>query len=206
MAAFGLAAWVYLIAARGNFWREFVRREPDCTRTKPVTPLPSVLAVIPARDEAAVVGYAVASVADQRYAGYFHILLVDDGSSDGTAEVARAAVPPGLLTVVPARPLPPGWTGKLWAVAEGIRQAPFEPDFLLLTDADIVHSPENLTKLAARMAEGNDLVSFMAMLECGPPPSARSSRHSCSSSFWCSRLHGFAVRVIGLPRPREAVS
>jgi hopene-associated glycosyltransferase HpnB len=142
------------------------------------------------------VGYAVASVANQRYAGRFHILLVDDGSSDGTVQAARAAAPPSLLSVVPARPLPPGWTGKLWAVAEGIRQAPFEPDFLLLTDADIVHSPENLTKLAAHMGEGNDLVSFMAMLECRtvaeralipafvffffllyPPAWIRSSRH-----------------------------
>jgi hopene-associated glycosyltransferase HpnB len=187
---------VYLTAARGSFWREFVRREPDGHANKTVTPLPSVLAVMPARDEAAVVGHAVASLAVQRYAGRFHILLVDDGSSDGTVQSARAAAPPALLSVVPARPLPPGWTGKLWAIAEGIRQAPFEPDFLLLTDADIVRSPENLTKLAAHMAEGNDLASFMAMLECRtlaeralipafvffffllyPPAWIRSSRH-----------------------------
>jgi glycosyltransferase involved in cell wall biosynthesis len=103
------------MAARGDFWREFVRWEPNGHGKKSVVPSPSVLAVIPARDEAAVVGRAVASVADQRYAGRFHIVLVDDGSSDGTAQAARAAAPPGLLTVVPARPLPPGWTGKLWA-------------------------------------------------------------------------------------------
>ena len=125
--------------------------------------------MIPARDEAALVGRSVASVADQRYAGRFHIVLVDDGSSDDTAAVARAAAPPALLTIVRARPLPAGWTGKLWAIAEGIREAPFVPDFLLLADADIVHAPENLNMLAARMAEGYDLVSFMAMLSCRTP-------------------------------------
>lgn len=201
MAAFGLAAWVYLIAARGNFWREFVRGGPSEHAKKICGPLPSVLAVIPARDEAVVVGKAVASLANQRYGGRFHIVLVDDGSSDGTAEAARASAEPGLLTVVAARPLPAGWTGKLWAIAEGIRQAPFEPDFLLLTDADIVHSPENLTTLAARMAEGNDLVSLMVMLECRsraeralipafvffffllyPPAWVRSSRHGTAAA------------------------
>ena len=143
-AAFGLAAWVYLIAARGNFWREFARPEPDVPVKSPAAFPPSVLAVIPARNEAAVVGRSVASLADQRYAGRFHIVLVDDGSSDETAAAAREAAPPALLTIVRARPLPAGWTGKLWAMAEGIREAPFAPDFLLLTDADIVHSPENL--------------------------------------------------------------
>src|SRR5215467_10591165 len=110
-AAFGLAAWVYLIAARGSFWREFVRREPNGHAKQSVVPLSSVIAVMPARDEAAVVGNAVASLADQRYNGRFHIVVVDDGSSDGTAEAARAAARPALLTAVPARPLPPGWTG-----------------------------------------------------------------------------------------------
>lgn len=168
-AAFGLVAWVYLIAARGNFWREFARPEPDWPAKNPAAFPSSVLAIIPARNEAAVVGRSVASVADQRYAGRFHIVLVDDGSSDETAAAARAAAPPALLTIVRARPLPAGWTGKLWAIAEGIREAPFAPDFLLLTDADIVHSPENLKTLAALMAEGNDLVSFMAILSCRTP-------------------------------------
>ena len=200
-AAFGSAAWLYLIAARGSFWREFSRREPDDPANTPTAPPPSVLAVIPARNEAHVVGGPVASVASQRYAGRFHIVLVDDGSSDETAAAARAAAPPALLTVVRARPLPGGWTGKLWAIAEGIRAAPFAPDLLLLTDADIVHSPENLQNLTARIAEGNDLVSFMATLSCRspaeralipafvffffllyPPAWVRSSRHSLAGA------------------------
>ena len=98
---------VYLIAARGNFWREFVRGESSEHAKISAVPLPSVLAVIPARDEAAVVGKAIASLADQRYSGRFHIVVVDDSSSDGTAQAARAAAPPALLTVVSARPLPP---------------------------------------------------------------------------------------------------
>ena len=164
--AFALAAWLYLLAFRGGFWREFRQGPNDSHVPAAAAPLPSVLAVIPARNEAAFVDRAVSSVANQRYPGRFHIVLVDDDSSDGTAEAARAAAPPALLTIVRARSLPSGWTGKLWAIAEGIRQAPFEPEFLLLTDADIVHPPENLTTLVARAAEGYDLVSYMATLEC----------------------------------------
>lgn len=216
-AAFGFAAWVYLIAVRGNFWREFIQGEPSEDANISAVPLPSVLAVIPARDEAAVVGKAVASLANQRYSGRFHIVLVDDGSSDGTSQAARASARPALLTVVAARPLPPGWTGKVWAIAEGIRQAPFEPDFLLLTDADIVHSPENLTTLTALMAEGNDLVSLMVMLECRssaeralipafvffffllyPPAWIRSSRHrTAGAAGGCILIRHTTLERIG---------
>src|SRR5689334_2295297 len=118
-----------------------MRREQTAV-VESLAPLPSVLAVIPARDEAAVVGRAVASLADQRYAGRFHMIVADDGSSDGTPQVARDAASSDVLTVVSAGPLPAGWTGKLWAIAEGIRQAPFQPDYILLTDADIVHGDD----------------------------------------------------------------
>ena len=126
------------------------------------------MAVVPARDEVEVVGRAIASLAAQRPPGYFHIILVDDHSSDGTAAAAESAAPRGLLTVVPAAPLPSGWTGKLWAVAEGVRHvAPHRPDYLLLTDADIVHPPDNAATLAARaQSENYDLVSYMATLGC----------------------------------------
>ena len=160
-----LAIWLYLIALRGGFWREF-SREQEAPAPQPATASSAILAIIPARDEADVVARAVASLARQQYTGRFHIVLVDDESSDGTAEAARSAAPPALLTVVRARPLPAGWTGKLWAIAEGIRQAPFVADALLLTDADIVHPPDNLKVLSGRMAEGYDLVSFMATLAC----------------------------------------
>ena len=156
-----LAAWVYLLVARGGFWLEFARRK----RPPQAQSAPSIIAVIPARNEAEVVGETIRSLAAQCYSGPFHIILVDDHSTDGTAEIARAAAPPGILTVIPSAQLPPGWTGKLWAVSQGVRAAAdFAPDFLLLTDADIVHPPDNLETLTAR-AEC-DLVSYMATLEC----------------------------------------
>jgi hopene-associated glycosyltransferase HpnB len=129
------------------------------------------VAIVPARDEADVVGRAIASLAAQRPPGYFHIILVDDHSTDGTGAIAAAAAPRDLLTVVSAAPLPPGWTGKLWAVAEGVRHAaPLQPDYLLLTDADIVHPQDNAATLAARAeSENYDLVSYMATLACRTP-------------------------------------
>jgi len=162
--AAAVAVWLYLLWGRGGFWR---MRDAPRELASP-DPAPAIVAVVPARNEAAVVGRAIASLAGQQYPGRFHIVLVDDVSSDGTADIARAAAPPGILTVVQAGPLPAGWTGKLWAMAEGVRRAAaFQPDYLLLTDADIVHPPDNLAVLAAR---GRcDLVSYMATLSCRTP-------------------------------------
>jgi hopene-associated glycosyltransferase HpnB len=164
LAATGaLAVWLYLLLARGRFWLEFAR--PPQHEPRAMAASPPVVAIIPARDEAAVVARAIASLAAQQYSGPFHIVLVDDHSTDGTAAAARAAAPASLLTVIDAAPLPPGWTGKLWAVEEGIRHAAaFDPEFYLLTDADIVHPSDNLRTLTAHA--GCDLVSYMATLEC----------------------------------------
>ncbi|MGA2117355.1 MAG: glycosyltransferase [Bryobacteraceae bacterium] len=164
-AYLALAIWVYLVVGRGGFWRERAPAPPalDASRKSP-----SVVAVVPARNEAGVVEKAIASLAAQRYPGAFHIVLVDDSSSDGTAEAARAAAPSERLSVIRADAPPAGWTGKMWAVAAGVRRAArFEPEYYLLTDADIVHAPDNLAGLAAR-AEGSgyQLVSYMATLEC----------------------------------------
>ncbi len=159
-----VAIWVYLLAGRGAFWR--IRE--DRAESKLPAAAPSVAAVIPARNEAETVGLAVTSLAAQKYPGEFHIVVADDASNDGTAKVARSAAPAGLLTVLPAGPLPQGWTGKLWAVAQGLRQV--RPDYYLLTDADIVHSPDNVAALVSRAAAGDyDLVSYMAMLRCESP-------------------------------------
>ena len=164
-----LAIWLYLLFFRGGFWREFSRRSPHPVEDSPTAA--RIVAVVPARDEADVVGRAIASLAAQQAPGYFHIVLVDDHSSDGTARVAADAAPRDLLTVVTANPLPSGWTGKLWAVSEGVRHAAeLRPDFVLLTDADIVHSPDTVAHLAARaQVEGHDLVSYMATLACLTP-------------------------------------
>jgi len=168
-AAATLALWLYLIFFRGGFWREFLNRAAP-PEGPPRSP-PRIVAIIPARNEAATITRAVASLAAQHYPGIFHIVVVDDDSTDGTAEAARSAATPDVLTVVHAAPLPAGWTGKLWAISEGLRRsARFHPHYLLLTDADIVHPAGTLEDLAARAAAGPyELVSFMATLECRSP-------------------------------------
>jgi hopene-associated glycosyltransferase HpnB len=160
------AIWLYLLLFRGGFWR----LRPEAAPGAP--PPRSVLAVIPARDEAACVGRAIASLFAQRYPSALRIVLVDDHSSDGTATIATAAAGDACaadrFTVAAAKPLPPGWTGKLWAVSQGIEIARrFNPDYLLLTDADIEHAPTNVADLVARAEQGGyDLVSLMVRLNC----------------------------------------
>ncbi len=161
------AIWFYLILFRGRFWLI------DPAATPAAAPPPrSVVAVIPARDEAAVIGGAIASLLAQDYAGRLNIVIIDDHSGDGTAAIARAAAEAangsGRVTVAAAEPMPAGWTGKLWAVRQGIAiAAAMEPYYLLLTDADIVHAPDNLRRLVARAETGGyDLVSLMVRLHC----------------------------------------
>jgi hopene-associated glycosyltransferase HpnB len=171
LAALSLLMWLYLLLGRGFFWRE-----PLIAESGAATPgeVPPVVAVVPARDEAAAVGRAVASLLRQDYPGEFRVILVDDRSSDGTAGIARqAAAESGAaerLTIVPGAPLQPGWTGKLWAVEQGWREAALllpEAAFVLLTDADIEHHPENLRELVARAGRDRlDLASLMVRLHC----------------------------------------
>jgi len=169
LAAVSLAIWLYLLLARGGFWRERPRSGP---RQSPRWP--AVVAIIPARDEAETIGETVASLLRQRYPGRLTIVLVDDHSSDGTAaaalEAASALGAEDRLTIVGARPLPSGWTGKLWAVAEGLRQVAGHGDaaeLVLLTDADIAHHADNLAELVARVEDGGlDLASLMVKLNC----------------------------------------
>ena len=162
LGGLAVAIWLYLLFGRGFFWR---LRETDLGGA----PAPRRVAVlIPARNEAQVVGRAIQSLVEQDFPGPFHIFLIDDHSSDGTAEAARAAAGSSLLTVTAARPLTGGWTGKLWALAEGIRRAEsFQPEYVLLSDADIVHAPGGISRLVARAeAGGYDLVSWMVTLRC----------------------------------------
>lgn len=166
LGAIAAVTWLYLIAFRGRFWSLRGSAPPR------FGPAPSVVAVIPARDEAAVIGDAVRSLLTQSYAGPFDIVVVDDHSSDGTSEAARfAARAVGAehrIAVVSSAPLPAGWSGKLWAVRQGLIVAyRSRPEFVLLTDADIVHAPDELAGLVARAeAERYDLVSLMVRLHC----------------------------------------
>ncbi|MBZ5723811.1 MAG: glycosyltransferase [Acidobacteriia bacterium] len=164
-----LAVWLYLLIGRGGFWLEFCSLGQLAGRGP--SGAPRIAAIVPARNEADVVGRAIASLAHQEYAGEFRIVLVDDDSADGTAGAARAAAPPEVLTVIRAAPAAAGWTGKVWALSQGIREAArSEPDYLLLADADIEHPPGSLRTLAARAESGGyDLVSYMATLACRTP-------------------------------------
>jgi hopene-associated glycosyltransferase HpnB len=169
-----LAIWLYLLAARGGFWLARERDDDGTGGDLADRVWPTVAAVIPARDEAACVGETVTSLLRQTYPGAFTVILVDDQSRDGTAQVASdAAAALGAaerLTVVSGRALPAGWTGKLWAQQQGVELAenlPQPPDYLLFTDADIVYEPAVLTDLVAR-AQGHGLVltSLMVKLRC----------------------------------------
>ena len=164
-----LAIWLYLIVGRGAFWRLRLRREQASSETV------RVVAVVPARNEAEVIGAAIRSLLAQTGVE-LRVVLVDDHSTDGTAAVAREAAAwvggEDRLTVISGAPLPEGWTGKLWAVQQGIDVGlPFQPDYLLLTDADIEHSPENVASLVAIAEAGNyDLASYMVKLHCRTLP------------------------------------
>ncbi|MGW3157283.1 glycosyltransferase [Streptomyces sp. NPDC001089] len=160
-----LTVWLWLLLGQGFFWRTDLRlpprREPD--------DWPSVCVVVPARDEAGVLPASLPTLLAQDYPGRAEVFLVDDGSSDGTGELARdlARAHGGLpLTVDSPGEPPAGWTGKLWAVRHGIALARTrEPVYLLLTDADIAHAPDSLrTLVAAAHTGGFDLVSQMARL------------------------------------------
>ena len=128
--------------------------------------------IIPARNEADVVGRAIRSLLQQTGPQKIHIFLVDDASTDGTAQAARAAAiakdQTQNLTIVPGSPLPSGWSGKLWAMQQGIEQAgKTAPDFFLLTDADIEHAPDSLATLVSIAHAGPyDMASFMVKLHC----------------------------------------
>lgn len=171
MAVASFAVWAGLVMLRGGFWRADQRLPP---RPPELHEWPAVVAVVPARDEAATIGATVASLLEQDYPGPFAVVVVDDGSRDGTADVARAtaarAAAGDRLTVVGGAALPSGWTGKLWAVRQGLDAAERvlpSASFVLLTDADIEHDPENMRSLVAKAErEGRDLVSLMVLLRC----------------------------------------
>ncbi|MGA8152016.1 MAG: glycosyltransferase [Terriglobales bacterium] len=169
IGAVSLLTWIYLILARGGFWR--MRPGPELSGGQ-ASPARRIAIIVPARDEAAAVAQAVRSLVRQAYPGPIHIFLVDDHSSDGTAEIARQAAREAgnsdRLSVVEAQPLPRGWTGKLWALSQGLQAAAhFDAEYYLLTDADVVHEPENLRSLVLRAEGGDfDLVSLMVKLHC----------------------------------------
>ncbi len=157
-----LAIWAWLLLFHHRFWRADQRLaksgEPDGW--------PSVVAIVPARDEAPSIGACVAALARQDYAGALAIVVVDDSSTDGTGDIARAVAGP--VEVIAGEALPAGWSGKLWALDTGLRHAAALPaDYVWFSDADIVHEPHVLADLVG-FAEARrlDMVSLMARLHC----------------------------------------
>ncbi|MGX4736513.1 glycosyltransferase [Kitasatospora griseola] len=158
-----LAVWVWLAACHGGFWRTDQRLPRGGAEP---SRWPDVVAVVPARDEAGVLPLSLPSLLAQQYPGRARVVLVDDHSTDGTAELARElAAARGLeLEVTTPPPLPEGWTGKLWALRHGVERAG-DAEWLLLTDADIAHRPGSLRELVvAGEAHNLDLISQMARL------------------------------------------
>ncbi len=172
LAAIPLAIWIYLFLARGNFWQ--VREEDIQPQTLAIWP--RVVAVVPARNEAGSITQTVNSLAKQDYPGEFSIVVVDDHSEDGTGALARKAAAESeaaeRITIHSAAALPPGWTGKLWALHEGVQVASEgKPDFLWFTDADVVHAPDTLRRLVFRAEKDSlDLASFMVLLQAKTLP------------------------------------
>ncbi|HEV3066811.1 MAG TPA: glycosyltransferase [Streptosporangiaceae bacterium] len=160
-------AWVYLLAAHGGYWRTGCRlpvggggAEPDPAKW------PSVVVVIPARDEADLLPETLPSLLAQKYPGELSVVLVDDGSSDGTAEVAESlgSASAVALKVIPGGPVPTGWAGKVWAMAQGVAAAG-DCDYLLFTDADIAFEPGTVGALVrAAVTDDRALLSQMALL------------------------------------------
>ena len=164
LATLALLIWLYLALAHGRFWQAgpvLPHRMPTMT--------PPVLVVMPARDEAPLIGTTLHSLLAQDYRGPFRIILVDDNSADGTGDIARRLTDPRLC-VLPGAARPAGWSGKLWAIAQGIEAglaADPAPELILLTDADIEHAPGHVSTLVAQAEAGDlELVSEMVALSC----------------------------------------
>ncbi|GCL41322.1 MULTISPECIES: glycosyltransferase [Nostocales] len=165
-----LITWLFLLLFWGQFWR--VNHQLETNKSVIEKSLPTVCVIVPARNEANVIPISLRSLLLQDYTGNFTIFLVDDQSSDGTANfaqgVAYALDKTDKLQIVSSASLPTGWTGKLWAMAQGVEKASeLTPDYFLLTDADIQHDISNLRRLVAKAESQNlDLVSIMVRLRC----------------------------------------
>ena len=171
LAGLSLAVWVVLLFFRSRFWLADQRLEG----AGDLTTWPDVAAIIPARNEAETIAKVISSLLNQDYPGEVRVIVVDDNSDDGTVSATGASEH---LRVISGKSLEPGWSGKLWAISQGIESIDdvlSGSAYVLLTDADIVHDPDNLKRLIFKAeSEGRQLVSLMVKLRC--------------ESFWERRL------------------
>ncbi len=170
IAILSLIIWLFLLLFWGRFWLADQKLEPQTTE---LAYYPSVCAIVPARNEAEVLPISLRSLLTQDYPGKLSVVLVDDQSTDETAtvayQIAQQLSQTNRLKVISGKQLPDGWTGKLWAMKQGIDYAKQQtsPDYFLLTDADIHHNVSNLSQLVAQGQQKQcDLVSLMVLLRC----------------------------------------
>jgi hopene-associated glycosyltransferase HpnB len=185
-----LGIWLHLFFGRGWFWR-VGRLDADREPGEALGEWPRVEAVVPARNEAETIGRAVAGLVKQDYPGAFSVVVVDDHSEDATASVAQQVAADSAagerLSIVSASALAAGWTGKLWALKEGVssedttdsgapgageQAATSEvPTYYWFTDADVEHAPDTLRRLVARAERDRlDLASLMVLLQAKTLP------------------------------------
>ncbi len=193
LSALSLAIWLYLLLFRGQFWRTDQHLEANPIEALPdLEHYPSICVVVPARDEADVIPTTLRSLLNQNYPGNLSVMLVDDHSTDGTTQAALQVVnalgKADQFQIYPAQPLPAGWTGKLWALEQGTQQVieqsvfssgepltlpsdPSQPDYILLSDADIEHDVQNVRRLVLKAeTQSLDLASVMVKLRCESIP------------------------------------
>ena len=207
LATVPLAIWLYLTFSRGFFWR--LRDFDDDLAAHEAPPAwPRVVAVVPARNEAAAIRQSLTSLVQQNYPGQFSIIIVDDHSEDGTAHIAQRTVSElgaeSRVTVCQATPLPPNWTGKLWALNEGLNASATndrsEPTYYWFTDADVIHAPDTLQRLVARAERDKlDLTSLMVLLQAKTFP-----ERALIPAFLFFFLKLYPPRWISDPRARTA--
>jgi len=170
LAGITLLIWIVLTFFRGTFWqlRAF---DDDIAGHQSPAAWPRVVCVMPARNESETIARAVASLAKQEYPGELRIVIVDDHSEDATTDLARTAAQQAGATervrILRAKTLQSGWTGKLWALQQGIASCEGDaPEFFWFTDADIAHVPDTLARLVSRAERQRlDLVSLMVLLQ-----------------------------------------
>lgn len=194
LASISLLIWLYLMLFHGRFWHsdQLLNSKEDNIEEDP-----AVACVIPARNEVETVGRTVRSLLDQDYRGRLSIVVVDDNSTDGTADAARGVLSDRneekRLTIIEGAPLQDGWTGKMWAVSQGINNIG-NVAYILLTDADIDHEPGNVTQLVAKAEAGKlGLVSLMVKLRC----------HSLWEQFLIPAFIYFFQKLYPFPRVND---
>lgn len=176
IAALSLLIWLGIFFFNGHFWQIWIS-DADRGHIPPPETWPKVVALVPARNEASTIEEVVRGLAGQIYApGKFSILVVDDHSEDGTAELAKSAaekasaaddVASGRVRVLAAPAIESRWTGKLWALQSGVDAASMQaPEFFWFTDADVAHAPDTLRRLVSRAEQNHlDLASHMVLLQ-----------------------------------------